>query len=200
MLQIHRLDHDVPPEEIMRALNDVVESGKVRYLGASSMAAWELQMLNNVADKHGWHKFISMQNYHNLLYREEEREMLPYCAHAGIGIIPWSPLATGLLARPWADRATTTRAQLNQFLPLMFGEQDKVVVDRLEEVSKRLGRSMASVAIAWSLGKGVNPILGLGSVERIDEAVEAAVGEGLSEGDVRALEEVYSARDVAAMW
>lgn len=101
VLQIHRLDRETPKTEIMRALNDVVESGKVRYIGASSMAAWEFQMLQNIADKHGWHRFISMQSHYNLLYREEEREMFPYCNETGVGLIPWSPLARGALCRPW---------------------------------------------------------------------------------------------------
>ena len=140
-----------------------------------------------------------MQNYHNLLYREEEREMHPYCASAGIGLIPWSPLATGILARPWAELRATDRAKKNQFLAYMYREEDKAIVDRVEEVSKRLGLSMACVATAWSLHKGVNPILGLNSVERIDEAVEA-VGVELSKEDVGALEELYRARAVAALW
>ncbi|CAN9362869.1 unnamed protein product [Alternaria alternata] len=200
VLQIHRLDPETPAEEVMRALNDVVESGKVRYIGASSMAAWQLQMLNNVAEKHGWHRFISMQNYHNLIYREEEREMHPYCDYAGIGLIPWSPLATGILARPWSEMGATKRAQLSQdLLAWMYSDADKVIVDRVEEVSKQLGQSMASVAIAWSLQKGVNPILGLNSIERIDEAV-GAVDLQLSKETVAALEEPYKSRPVAPMW
>jgi aryl-alcohol dehydrogenase-like predicted oxidoreductase len=195
VLQIHRLDHETPAEEIMRALNDVVESGKVRYLGASSMRTWEFQHLNHVAERHGWHTFISMQNYHNLLYREEEREMHPYCAHAGIGLVPWSPLAQGVLARPW-KASETTRSQDNSYQALLSSEGDKGVVDRLEEVSKKLGVSMAKVAIAWSLKKGVNPILGLSSIARIDEAVET-VGFELSDEDMAALEEVYRAKPVA---
>lgn len=104
VLQIHRLDRSVPREEIMRALNDVVESGKVRYLGASSMSCWEFQELQNIAERRGWHKFISMQNYYNLIYREEEREMIPYCNHTGVGLLPWSPVARGALTRPYNDR------------------------------------------------------------------------------------------------
>jgi aryl-alcohol dehydrogenase-like predicted oxidoreductase len=201
----------------MRALNDVIDSGKVRYIGASSMAAWELQMLNNVAEKHKWHKFIrlvifqtlnhsprrllfcSMQNYHNLIYREEEREMHPYCDFAGVGLIPWSPLATGILARPWSQLGATDRAKKNQYLAYMYQDEDKAIVDRVEEVSKKLGQSMASVATAWSLHKGVNPILGLNSTERIDEAV-AAVNLHLNDEDIKALEEPYRARPVAPMW
>ncbi|KAF2786564.1 Aldo/keto reductase [Melanomma pulvis-pyrius CBS 109.77] len=199
VLQIHRNDRAVPPEEIMRALNDVVESGKVRYIGASSMAAWEFQHLNNVAEKHGWHKFVSMQSYHNLLYREEEREMYAYCRHAGIGIIPWSPLAQGTLARPWSARAATVRGENNAYAALLTSEGDKAIVDRLEEVAKRVGLSMAVVATAWSLKKGVNPILGLQSVERIDEAA-AAVDVELSGEDVEELEELYQAKAVAMVY
>lgn len=115
VLQIHRLDRNVPKEEIMKALNDVVESGKVRYIGASSMAAWEFQMLQNVAEKNGWHKFISMQNYYNLLYREEENEMIPYCNYTGVGLLPWSPIARGALARPYQGR-DTLRENTDQYL------------------------------------------------------------------------------------
>jgi aryl-alcohol dehydrogenase-like predicted oxidoreductase len=140
-----------------------------------------------------------MQNHHSLIYREEEREMHPYCDFAGVGLIPWSPLATGILARPWSDMSATQRAQNNQILSVMHQDEDKAIVDRLEEVSKRIGKSMASVAIAWSLKKGVNPILGLGSIQRIDEAVEATKLE-LSEKDVKALNELYKARAVLPLW
>ncbi|KAF2731770.1 aldo-keto reductase [Polyplosphaeria fusca] len=199
VLQIHRLDRDTPIEEIMRALNDVVESGKVRYIGASSMAAWEFQKLNNVAEKHGWHKFISMQNYHNLLYREEEREMFPYCKDAGIGLIPWSPLAGGYLARPWNNDDKSVREQSDQFKELTVRPGDYIVVNRLEEVAKKLNSTMAKVAIAWSISKGVNPILGLQSIKRIDEAVEGSQLE-LSEEDIKALDEVYQPKPVAPAW
>ncbi|KAF2445255.1 Aldo/keto reductase [Karstenula rhodostoma CBS 690.94] len=197
VLQIHRFDGDVPPEEIMKALNDVVESGKARYIGASSMAAWQFQMLNNIAEKHGWHKFISMQNYHNLLYREEEREMHPYCRHAGIGLIPWSPLAQGKLARPWTE--SSFREDNNPFSGVFATPPDKAIVDKVEEVAKKLGVSMAQVATAWSLSKGVYPILGLHSEKRIDEAV-GAVGVVLGEEDVKALEGLYTAREVKPLW
>ncbi|KAF1959684.1 Aldo/keto reductase [Byssothecium circinans] len=198
VLQIHRLDRDTPPEEIMRALNDVIESGKVRYIGASSMAAWEFQNLNHVAAKHGWHTFTSMQNLHSLLYREEEREMHPYCTHAGIGLIPWSPLAQGVLARPWGS-GSTARTESDPFSGMLTSDADKAVVDKVEEVAKKLGVSMAQVATAWSLKKGVHPILGLQSEKRIDEAVEA-LGVVLSEEDVKVLEEEYKAKSVAPLW
>ena len=220
VLQIHRLDRDTPKGEIMRALNDVVESGKVRYIGASSvgnpsmfcfypsyvlvfkstggltplqMATWEFQQLQNLAEKYNWHKFISMQNYFNLLYREEEREMLPYCADSGIGIIPWSPIARGVLARPWGSR-NTKREETDQFLGALIrsreNEVDEAIVGRVEKVAKQKGVPMAAVATAWVLSKGANPIVGLSSKERIDSAV-AAMSMELSEEEVRFLEEPY---------
>ncbi|RDW60490.1 aldo/keto reductase [Aspergillus mulundensis] len=194
VLQIHRLDRDTPREEIMKALNDVVESGKVRYIGASTMAAWEFQALNNVAKANGWHTFISMQNYHNLISREEEREMIPYCLDAGIGLIPWSPMARGLLTRPWKSAPTlreSTDGALNFLLRNRETEADKRIVDRVQEVAEKKGVSMAQVAIAWSLGNpSENPILGLSSKERIDEAV-AAVHVKLTEEERNYLEEPY---------
>jgi len=194
VLQIHRLDRGTPREEIMRALNDVVESGKVRYIGASSMAAWEFQTLQNIAEKHGWHKFISMQNYHNLIYREEEREMIPYCQDTGVGLIPWSPIARGVLARPYGSRGETTRDKTDKFLNNLYRqkelEADKAVVTRVEEVAKKKGVSMTAVATAWSLYKGCNPIIGLSSKERIDEAVKN-IHVKLTEDEVKYLEEPY---------
>ncbi|KAI9678819.1 MAG: hypothetical protein M1817_005878 [Caeruleum heppii] len=197
VLQIHRLDRETPKEEIMRALNDVVESGKVRYIGASSMAAWEFQTLQNIAEKHGWHKFISMQNFHNLLYREEEREMLPYCRATGVGCIPWSPIARGVLARPWGEQSA--RADADIFMSSMVSreeENDKTIVTRVEEVAKKRGVGMAMVATAWCLQQqGVNPIVGLNSKKRIDQAVEA-VKFKLTEEEMKYLEEKYVPRPV----
>ncbi|KAI9375283.1 NADP-dependent oxidoreductase domain-containing protein [Aspergillus egyptiacus] len=194
VLQIHRLDRETPREEIMKALNDVVESGKVRYIGASTMSAWEFQALNNLAASRGWHTFISMQNYHNLISREEEREMIPYCLDAGIGLIPWSPLARGVLARPWHSAPTlreSTDGALNVLIKNRETEADKEIVGRVEELAKKKGVSMAQVAIAWSLShKNENPILGLSSKERIDEAVEA-IKVKLSEEEIKYLEEPY---------
>jgi len=193
VLQIHRLDRETPREEIMRALNDVVESGKVRYIGASSMAAWEFQTLQNIAEKNGWHKFISMQNYYNLLYREEEREMIPYCQDTNVGLIPWSPIARGALTRPWSDR-NSSRAQTDKFLDfLVHSREDKVdqeIVKRVEEVAKRNGVSMACIATAWCVKKGVCPIIGMNKKERIDEAVKN-VAFKLSDEDAKYLEEPY---------
>ncbi|OJJ02773.1 hypothetical protein ASPVEDRAFT_42285 [Aspergillus versicolor CBS 583.65] len=194
VLQIHRLDRETPREEIMKALNDVVESGKVRYIGASTMAAWEFQALNNLAASKGWHTFISMQNYHNLISREEEREMIPYCLDAGIGLIPWSPMARGLLTRPWRSAPSlreNTDGALNFLLRNRETEADKKIVDRVEEIAKKKGISMAQVAIAWSLSnKNENPILGLSSKERIDEAA-ASIKVVLTEEEKKYLEEPY---------
>ncbi|EPE32941.1 NAD(P)-linked oxidoreductase [Glarea lozoyensis ATCC 20868] len=198
VLQIHRLDRETNREEIMRALNDVVESGKVRYIGASSMAAWEFQTLQNIADRKGWHKFISMQNYYNLLYREEENEMIPYCNDSGVGLIPWSPIARGALARPFNNR-DTLREKSDNFMSNLIRktetETDHTIVDRVEELSKKRGVSMTTIATAWCLSKkGVNPIVGLSSTDRIDSAVAAVkwVKEGgLTEEEIKYLEEGY---------
>jgi versiconal hemiacetal acetate reductase len=182
----------------MKALNDVVESGQVRYLGASSMKTWEFQKMQYIAEKHGWHKFISMQNYYNLLYREEEREMIPFCKDSQVGILPWSPLARGVLAHPWNER-TTLREQTDKLLQNLVrsGETgvDKEVVDRVAEVAARRGVSMAIVTLAWCLKKGVCPITGLGSTARIDEAV-SAVSFQLSEEEVKYLEEPYQPKEL----
>ncbi|OKL58561.1 Versiconal hemiacetal acetate reductase [Talaromyces atroroseus] len=176
VLQIHRLDRNTSREEVMRALNDVIDSGKVRYIGASSMAAWEFQSLQNIAARNGWHQFISMQNLHNLICREEEREMIPYCKDTGIGLIPWSPLARGVLARPWGSRSTvreSTDMSLKSIIRDRETVADETVVGRVEELAKKKGTTMAQVAIAWCLSNGENPILGLNSVGRIEEAVSA---------------------------
>ncbi|KAF7615706.1 NADP-dependent oxidoreductase domain-containing protein [Aspergillus flavus] len=194
VLQIHRLDRETPREEIMRALNEVVESGKVRYIGASSMAAWEFQTLQNIAIRNGWHKFISMQNYHNLIAREEEREMIPYCLDSGVSLIPWSPVARGALARPWASRSTlreNTDAGISILVRARESESDKAIIDRVEELAGKKGVSMAQVAIAWSLSHPSEyPIVGLNTKDRIDEAV-ASVQVKLTPEEIQYLEEPY---------
>lgn len=198
VLQIHRLDHETPKEEIMRALNDVVERGWVRYIGASSMAAWQFQQLQHVAEKHGWHQFISMQNLYNLLYREEEREMIPYCHDTGVGLVPWSPIARGILARPWTERSTKrehTDGFLHRLLRSRETEADKAIVDRVQELASKKGVSMAQVAIAWTLSKGVCPILGLSKKERINEAIDALQVK-LSEEETQYLEAPYVPKSV----
>ncbi|OAL52419.1 Aldo/keto reductase [Pyrenochaeta sp. DS3sAY3a] len=193
VLQIHRLDRDTPREEIMKALNDVIERGWVRYIGASSMAAWEFQTLQNIADKNGWHKFVSMQNYYNLIYREEEREMIPYCKDTGVGLIPWSPIARGVLTRPWSDRSSK-RSTTDKFADALVyqreNETDKKIIERVEEIAKKNNVSMACVATSWCIKKGVCPIIGLSSKERIEEAVQN-IHFKLSEEDTKYLEEVY---------
>ncbi|RGP77022.1 alcohol dehydrogenase [Fusarium longipes] len=201
VLQIQRMDPDVPREEIMKALNDVVELGLARYLGASSMPAWEFQALQNVAQKHGWHQFISMQNYYNLLYREEEREMIPYCKDAGVGCIPWSPNARGVLARPWntKDEDASVRTQHDATLKRLYGKDnrvDKAIVDMVEQIAKARSLPMAAISTAWCLHKGVNPIVGLNTKERIDEAVLAAKLV-LTEEEISKLESAYQPKSVA---
>lgn len=198
VLQIHRLDRECNLTETMKALHDVVESGRVHYLGASSMAAWEFQKLQYIAEKNGWHKFISMQNYHNLLYREEEREMIPFCRDSGVGILPWSPLARGVLARPWTQRGSQ-REQTDKLLRgLVRGSEtaaDGIIVSRVQEVAKKRGVQMSTIALAWSLRQGLCPITGLQSTARIDEAVQAVAFQ-LSDDEAAYLEEPYTAREV----
>ncbi|KAH8695475.1 putative aldo-keto reductase [Talaromyces proteolyticus] len=199
VLQIHRLDRETPKEEIMRALNDVVESGKVRYIGASSMRAWEFQSLQNIAIRNNWHKFISMQSYYSLIGREEEREMIPYCKDAGIGLVPWSPLARGVLARPWNSRVSnreTTDIALKLLVRSRETEADKAIVDRVERVAKAKGVAMAQVAISWLHSRGAYPSLGLNSLERIDEAV-GALQVHLTEEEIKDLEEPYVAKGLS---
>ncbi|CAN6660440.1 putative aryl-alcohol dehydrogenase Aad16p [Trichomonascus vanleenenianus] len=192
VLQIHRFDSETPIEETMCALNDVVKSGQVRYIGASSMRAWQFVMMQECAEKNGWHKFISMQNHHSLLYREEEREMNPYCEATKVGLIPWSPLSRGMLARPRTvvDTERFKSDRYGQLSVSKYSQAEWDIIDRVEEIAKKKGVSMAEVAIAWSLSKGNSPILGLNKPERIDEAV-AALKVKLTEEETKYLEELY---------
>ena len=198
VLQIHRLDHDTDREELMRALHDVVEKGWVRYLGASSMAAWEFCTLQHIAKSRGWHPFVSMQNHYNLLYREEEREMIPYCRDAGVGLIPWSPIARGILARPWGSGGTT-RDETDRSTSALYSrenETDRRIVGVVEQIAQEKGTNMAAVATAWTLSKAlVNPIVGLSSKARIDQAVEASKLK-LTEEEIKRLEEHYLPKKV----
>jgi aryl-alcohol dehydrogenase-like predicted oxidoreductase len=166
------------------------------------MAAWEFQTLQNIAARNGWHQFISMQNYHNLIAREEEREMIPYCLDSGVGIIPWSPMARGVLARPWGSRSTVRENTDGALKVLVRGretESDKAIVDRVEELAGKKGVSMAQIAIAWSLSHPNEcPILGLSSTKRIDEAV-ASLKVKLSPEEIQYLEEPYVPKAVSAM-
>lgn len=196
VLQLHRLDRDTSPEEVMRALHDLVCMGKVRYLGASSMYTWEFARLQYIAKMNGWTTFTSMQPFYNLLYREEEREMLPFCAAEGVGVIPWSPLARGLLGRP--VNSTTSRSEVDKKTKKWFDDANLDIVSRVEVVAKRKECSMASVAIAWVLRKGCAPIVGLTSVERVEQILES-LGVQLSDAECKYLEDVYMPRLVQVM-
>jgi 1-deoxyxylulose-5-phosphate synthase len=194
LYQIHRFDKETPIEETMEALHDVVRAGKARYIGASSMYAWQFARAQHVADRNGWTRFVSMQNHYNLLYREEEREMIPLCIHDGIGVIPWSPLARGLLTgtRTREGERRTTRAQTDGFQDVLYGAADFDVVDRLDEVAGERGLPPAQVALAWLLHKpGVTaPIVGATSLDHLEDAL-AAAELSLGGEEIARLEEPY---------
>jgi len=190
LYQIHRADPDTPWEETLHALHDLVESGKVRYIGASSMPAWQFATALHLADRHGWTRFVSMQKHYNLLSREEEREMLPLCRDQGIGVIPWSPLARGRLARPWDEQ--TERSRTDEFGSTLYDDSDRPVVDRVGEIAERRGVPRAQVALAWLLAQpGVTaPIVGATKPHHLDDAV-AALDLRLDAEDTEALAEPY---------
>jgi aryl-alcohol dehydrogenase-like predicted oxidoreductase len=191
LYQIHRFDPTTPIEETMEALHDVVKAGKARYIGASSMWAWQFSKAQYVAEQHGWTKFISMQNHYNLLNREEEREMMPLCVDQGVGVIPWSPLARGRLTRDW-DNATS-RSETDEFGKGLYKPEDQVIVERVAEVAKELNAPRAQVALAWVLSKSfvTSPIVGATKEAHIDDAV-AACEIQLSAEHVARLEEPYT--------
>ena len=200
LYQIHRWDNETPIEETMSALHDVVKSGKARYIGASSMYAWQFAKAQYTADAHNWTRFSSMQNHWNLVYREEEREMVPLCLDQGVGLIPWSPLARGFLTgnRFREGGGPTRRSNSDLFAQQMYYQpEDFEIVDRVVEVSARLGISPAQVALAWLLHKpGVAaPIIGARRVQHIDEAV-AAIQAQLTDEDIQLLEELYEPHPV----
>jgi 1-deoxyxylulose-5-phosphate synthase len=194
LYQIHRFDYETPIEETMTALNDVVRSGKARYIGASSMFAWQFAQMQHASDAVGGTRFVSMQNHYNLVYREEEREMIPLCLDQGVGLIPWSPLARGLLAgnRDRGDKRLTTRAGSDPLADEMYGDDDFDVVDAVRDVAKRRGVSPAQIALAWLLGKPAvsAPIVGATQLRHLQDAV-AAVDLDLTEGEVAQLEAPY---------
>jgi 1-deoxyxylulose-5-phosphate synthase len=176
LYQIHRWDYATPIEETMEALHDVVKAGKARYIGASSMFAWQFAKAQTVATTHGWTRFVTMQNYVNLLYREEEREMIPLCQDQGVGLMPWSPMARGRLARPAGEQ--TRRSETDAYARTLYAateEADTAVIDAVEQLAKARGVPMAQIALAWVLAKpGVSaPIVGASKVHHLDDAVGA---------------------------
>lgn len=192
---IHRYDYDTPLEETLEALDEVVRSGKARYLGASSMHAWQFMKALGLQRAHGWAPFISMQNYYNLVYREEEREMNPLCKSEGVGLTPWSPLDRGRLTRPWTGEPQTDRAKTDAFSKNLFAKTldiDKPVIDRLNEVAGERNLPPAQIALAWMLRKQeiASPIIGATKPRHLDDAI-AAVSVKLSDEEVARLEELY---------
>jgi 1-deoxyxylulose-5-phosphate synthase len=201
LYQIHRWDYDTPIEETLEALHDVVKSGKVRYIGASSMFAWQFCKALYLADLHHWTRFISMQPHYNLLNREEEREMLPLCLAEGIGVLPWSPLARGRLARAWETQPSTVRGQTDEYGKKLYSateELDKPVIDRVGEIAKARGIPHAQIALAWLLQKPAvtAPIVGATKSHHLEDAV-AAVDVKLSDAEIKDLEAPYVTHPIA---
>ena len=199
LYQIHRWDAETPIEETLEALHDIVKAGKARYIGASSMWAWQFMQALALQKAHGWARFVSMQNHLNLLYREEEREMLPLCRNQGVGVIPWSPLARGRLAR--APDETTKRLETDRFGGILYRKSedaDRAIIDRVGEIAKERGVPRAQVALAWLLAKpGVTaPIVGATKPGQLEDAI-AAVELGLSADEIKRLEEFYAPHAVA---
>ncbi len=196
LYQIHRFDRRTPVEETLEALHDVVKAGKARYIGASSMDAWQLAKLLYTADRHGWTRFVTMQDHYNLLYREEEREMLPLCADQGLGVIPWSPLARGRLTREWDD--ATERSQTDEFGRSLYAETDRAIVDAVAAVAEPRGIARAQVALAWVLSKPVvtAPIVGVTKPGQLDDAL-AALTVTLSPEEIEQLEAPYEPHRIA---
>jgi aryl-alcohol dehydrogenase-like predicted oxidoreductase len=203
LYQIHRWDKETPIEETLEVLHDVVKAGKARYIGASSMYAWQFCKALLLADLHGWTRFVSMQPHYNLLYREEEREMLALCAAEGIGVIPWSPLARGRLARAWESRAKTTRGETDEYGKKLYvgtEDADRKVVDRVGEIATARGLSRAELALAWLLSKPVvtAPIVGATQPEHLEKAV-AALSVKLTDEEIAALEAPYVPHPMAGV-
>src|ERR1700735_1312259 len=199
LYQIHRWDYETPIEETLEALHDLVKAGKVRDIGASSMYAWQFAKALYLADLHSWTRFVSMQNHYNLLYREEEREMMGLCRAEGIGVLPWSPLARGRLTRPW-QRDATKRGETDQFTKVLYKapeESDKAIVDRLGEVAETRRLPRAGVGLAWMRGKPAitSPIGGPPKPNHLEDAV-AALDVKLTPEEIASLEEPYVPRPV----
>jgi 1-deoxyxylulose-5-phosphate synthase len=197
LYQIHRWDPRTPIEETLEALHDVVKAGKARYIGASSMYAWQLAKALFTADAHGWTRFVSMQDHYNLLHREEEREMLPLCADQGLGVIPWSPLARGRLTRDWDE--ATARSETDEFGRSLYGAMasDRTVADTVAAIADERGLPRAQIALAWLLAKDVvtAPIVGATKRQHLDDAV-AAVEVTLSADEIERLEAPYEPHGV----
>ncbi len=196
LYQIHRFDPAVPVEETMEALHDVVKAGKARYLGASSMYAWQFAKMQSAAERHGWTRFISMQNHYNLLYREEEREMLPLCADQGVGVIPWSPLARGRLTREWD--AQTARSAQDEFGARLYRDEDRTIVERVADLAASRSASRAQIALAWLLHKPVvtAPIVGVTGPEQLTDAL-GALDVALDDAEIAVLEHAYEPHAIA---
>ncbi len=195
LYQIHRWDYETPIEETLEALHDVVKAGKARYIGASSMFAWQFCKALYLADLHGWTRFVSMQPHYNLLNREEEREMLGLCLAEGIGVLPWSPLARGRLTRAWESQSSTTRSQTDEYGKQIYSETeeaDKPVVDRVGEIAEARGITRAQIALAWLFHQPAvtAPIVGATKPHHLEEAV-GALAIKLSEAEIEALEAPY---------
>jgi len=198
LYQIHRWDYGTPIEETLEALNDVVRAGKARYIGASSMYAWQFAKALYTSDLHGWARFVSMQPYYNLMYREEEREMLPLCQDQKIAVIPWSPLARGKLARkPSKDQEETLRAQTDAFGKSLYTNEDMQIAQRVSDVAEARGLPMAQVALAWVLSKPAitSPIIGATKPHHLEDAV-AALSVQLTAEEMKYLEEAYQPHPV----
>jgi aryl-alcohol dehydrogenase-like predicted oxidoreductase len=200
LYQIHRWDPTTPIEETMEALHDVVKAGKARYIGASSMYVWQFANALHIADTHGWTRFVTMQNHYNLVYREEEREMIPFCQAEGIGIIPWSPLARGFLAgnRSRSDDGNTVRGKSDTFSHEMyFQETDFEIVDHVVEIAQKHGCTPAQIALAWMLHKPwiTAPIIGATKMPHLEQAV-GALEISLSPEEIASLEEPYQPHPV----
>jgi aryl-alcohol dehydrogenase (NADP+) len=196
LYQIHRWDYNTPIEETMEALHDVVKAGKARYIGASSMYSWQFAQALYTADLNGWTRFVSMQNYYNLLYREEEREMFPLLADQGVGSIPWSPLARGRLTRPWD--AATARSETDEFGQSLYSDADRPIVEAVLNIASQRGVSPAQVALAWVLLNPVvsSPIVGATKPEHLTDAV-ASLDLELTQEEITTLQEGYRPHRVA---
>ncbi|WP_151736978.1 aldo/keto reductase ['Paenibacillus yunnanensis' Narsing Rao et al. 2020] len=193
LYQIHRWDYNTPIEETMEALHDVVKAGKVRYIGASAMYAWQFLKANHVAEKHGWTRFVSMQNHYNLMYREEEREMLPLCREEKIGVIPYSPLASGRLTRDWTEstlRSETDQVQRNKYDAMQ--DADRLIAERVASVAEQHGVPRAQIALAWLLHQSpvTSPIIGVTKMKHLEDGI-AALSVKLTPEEISFLEEPY---------